>query len=73
MNKEWEEELVILIKDSEASKNINILYLDMNNWYGCAMRQYLPINNFKWDKNIDKTEQKLIISKIIAQLDMHLK
>ena len=73
MNKEWEEELVILIKDSEASKNINILYLDMNNLYGCAMRQYLPINNFKWDKNIDKTEQKLIISKIIAQLDMHLK
>ena len=73
MNKEWEEELVILIKDSEASKNINILYLDMNNLYGYAMRQYLPINNFKWDKNIDKTEQKLIISKIIAQLDMHLK
>ena len=73
MNKEWEEELVILIKDSEASKNINILYLDMNNLCGCAMRQYLPINNFKWDKNIDKTEQKLIISKIIAQLDMHLK
>ena len=45
----------------------------MNNLYGCAMRQYLPINNFKWDKNIDKTEQKLIISKIIAQLDMQLK
>ena len=32
---------------SEASKNVNILYLDMNNLYGCAMRQYLPINNFK--------------------------
>ena len=24
------------------------------------MRQYLPISNFKWDKNIDKIEQKLI-------------
>ena len=45
---------------SEASKNINILYLDMNNLYGCAMRQYLPINNFKWVKDIDKIEQKLM-------------
>ena len=44
----------------EASKNVNILYLDMNNLYGCAMRQYLPISNFKWVKNIDKIEQKLM-------------
>ena len=35
----------------EASKNVNMLYLDMNNLYGCAMRQYLPIN---------KIEQKLM-------------
>ena len=27
---------------------INILYLDMNNSYGCAMRQDLPISNFIW-------------------------
>ena len=45
---------------SEASKNVNILYLDMNNLYGCTMSQYLPINSFKWDKNIDKIEQKLM-------------
>ena len=45
---------------SEASKNFNILYLDMNNLYGCAMIQYLPINNFEWVKNIDKIEQKLM-------------
>ena len=44
---------------SEASKNVNILYLDMNNLYGCAMKQYLPISNFKWIKNINKIEQKL--------------
>ena len=31
-----------------------ILYLDMNNLYGCAMSQYLPYANFKWVKNIDK-------------------
>ena len=45
---------------SEASKNVNILYLDMNNLYGCAMRQYLLIGNFKWVKTIDKIEQKLM-------------
>ena len=45
---------------SEASKNVNILYLDMNNLYGCIMRQYFPNNNFKWVKNIDKIEQKLM-------------
>ena len=45
---------------SEASKNVNILYLDMNNLYGCTMRQYLPISNFKWVKNIDKIKQKLM-------------
>ena len=44
----------------EASKNVNMLYLDMNILYGCAMRQYLPINNFKWVKDIDKIEQKLM-------------
>ena len=32
----------------------------MNNLCGCAMRQYLPISNFKWVKNIDKIEQKLM-------------
>ena len=43
----------------EASKNVNILYLDMNNLYGCAMRQYFLISNFKWVKNIHKIEQML--------------
>ena len=45
---------------SEASKDVNILYLDMNNLYGCAMSQYLPISKFKWVKNIDEIEQKLM-------------
>ena len=47
-------------RSSEACKNVNILYLDMNNLYGCAMRQYLPISNFEWVKNIHKIEQKLM-------------
>ena len=45
---------------TEASKNVNILYLNMNNLCGCAMRQYLPINNFKWAKDINKIKQKLM-------------
>ena len=32
---------------SKTSKNKHILCLDMNNLCGCAMRQYLPISNFK--------------------------
>ena len=32
----------------------------MNDLYGCAMREYLHINSFKWVKNIDKIEQKLM-------------
>ena len=32
----------------------------MNNLYGCVMRQYLLISNFKWVKNIDKIEQNLM-------------
>ena len=32
----------------------------MNNLYECAMSQYLPINNSKWVKNIDKIKEKLM-------------
>ena len=39
---------------SEASKNKEILYLDMNNLYGHAMSQYLTYANFKWVKDINK-------------------
>ena len=48
---------------SEVFKNVNILYLDMNNLYGHAMSQYLPYANFKWVKDIDKIKQKLMIIK----------
>ena len=47
-------------KYSKASKDVHILYLDMNNLYGCAMSQDLPISNFKWVKNINQIEQKLM-------------
>ena len=42
---------------SEASKNINILYLDMNNLYGYATRQYLPISGFNWVKTLLKSKK----------------
>ena len=45
---------------SEASKKKHIYYFDMNNIYEHAMSQYLPYANFKWVKNIDKIEQKLM-------------
>ena len=45
---------------SEASKDVHIFYLDMNNLYGCTMSQYLPISDFKWVKNINEIEQKLM-------------
>ena len=45
----------------------------MNNLYGCAMRQHLPISNFKWVKNIDKMEQKLMRIKNDSLTRMHLK
>ena len=65
---------------SEAYENVNIPYLDMNNLYGCAMSQYLPINNFRWVKNTDEIEEKLISIKTnsltgyILEVDLeHLK
>ena len=45
----------------------------MNNLYECAVRQYLPITNFKWVKNINKIEQKQMNIKKIAQLDTYSK
>ena len=32
----------------------------MNNLYGCAKSQYLPYANFKWVKDINEIEQKLM-------------
>ena len=29
-----------------------LIYLDINNLYGWAMSQKLPVNGFKWKKNV---------------------
>ena len=45
------------------NKNIEssyIEYLDANNLYGWAMSQKLPINGFKWTKNLSKFNEDFI-------------
>ena len=39
---------------------VKICYLDMNNLYGHAMSQYLPYDDLKWVRGIDKIKQKLM-------------
>ena len=45
--------------DSEKPKTY-INYLNINNLYGHATRQYLPYASFKWVNNINEIEQKLM-------------
>ena len=41
----------------DNKKTINhIGYFDMNNLYGCAMRQFLSVGKLKWVKNIDNID-----------------
>ena len=44
-------------KNKESSY---IQYLDANNLYGWAMSQKLPVNGFKWIKNVTEIDEKLI-------------
>ena len=36
------------------------MYLDANNLYGWAMSQNLPVNGFKWAKNLSKFNEIFI-------------
>ena len=44
-------------KNKESSY---IQYLDANNLYGWAMSQKLPVNGFKWIKNVTEIDEKFI-------------
>ena len=46
-------------KNKESSY---IAYLDANNLYGLAMSQKLPVNSFKWVKNVSKIDEDFIIN-----------
>ena len=44
-------------------KNIKspyLMYLDAKNWYGWAMSQKFPANDFKWEENIHKFNEDFI-------------
>ena len=45
----------------DENKEISyILYLDANNLYGRAMSKKLPVNSFKWVKNMSKIDEDFI-------------
>ena len=44
----------------EKEESSYIQYLDANNLYGWAMSQKLPVNDFKWKKNMSKFTKELI-------------
>ena len=46
-----------MVKKKETSY---IQYWDVNNSYGWAMSQKLPVNNFEWIKDISKFNEDFI-------------
>ena len=45
---------------NEEIDSSDIAYLDANNLYGWAMSQKLPVNDFKWVKNVSKFNEDFI-------------
>ena len=41
-----------------------ISYLDMDNLYGWAMREYRPYEGFEWLKNVDEFDMMSISEKV---------
>ena len=57
----------------DENKEISyILYLDANNLYGWTMSQKLPVDGFKWVKNVSKIDEDFIMMKIVIK-DIYLK
>ena len=51
------------MKDYDESKESSyIQYLDVNNLYGAAMSEKLPINGFKWLNDISGINEKFVAS-----------
>ena len=46
----------------ESKESSYIQDLDANNFYGWAMSQKLPVNNFKWVKDTSKINEEFIKS-----------
>ena len=52
----------------ENNESLYIEYLDTNNLYGWAISQKLPVNGFKWAKNLSKFNEifiKITMKKVI--------
>ena len=49
------------MKDYDKNKESSyIQYWDVNNLYGCAMLQKLPVNNFEWIKDTSQFNENFI-------------
>ena len=49
------------MKDYDKNKELSYLqYWDVNNLYGWAMSQKLPVNNFEWIKDISQLNEDFI-------------
>ena len=49
------------MKDYDKNKESTcIQYWDLNNLYGLAMSQKLPVNNFEWIKNTSQFDEDFI-------------
>ena len=49
------------MKNYDKNKESSFVqYLDANNLYGWAMSQKLPVNGFKWIKNVTGIDEKVI-------------
>ena len=52
---------MIIIKDHDKNKeSCYILYWDVNNSYGWAIQQKLPVNNFEWIEDISEFNEDFI-------------
>ena len=49
------------MKDYDKNKELSyIQYWDVNNWYGWAVLQKLPVDNFEWIKDISQFNEDFL-------------
>ena len=52
--------ILSMIYHDKNKEILYILYLDANNLCGWGMSQRLPVNGFKWVKNVSKIDEDFI-------------